>query len=92
MPRGRCRDGRHLVQLADPACVLATRWEREFLRVIEGGCSTPFGCHVIGTRAYFGIASDSGWLAGAVELPQDQPEGKQRDQFIRAAVDSVRPV
>ena len=26
----------------------ATRWEREFLRVIEGGCSTPFGCHVAG--------------------------------------------
>ena len=30
----------------------ATRWEREFLRVIEGGCSTPFGCYVAGNRAH----------------------------------------
>ena len=81
-----------LAKLADASCVLATRWEREFLRVIEGGCSTPFGCHVIGPRAHLGIASDSGWLAATVELPQDLSEGKQRDQFIRAAVASVRPV
>ena len=50
--------------LADAACVNATQWEREFLRVIEGGCSTPFGCHVIGTRAYLGIATERGWAAG----------------------------
>ena len=81
-----------LAKLADPACVSATRWEREFLRVIEGGCSTPFGCHVIGSRAHIGIASDSGWLAATVELPQDLSEGNQRDSFIRAAVASVQPV
>lgn len=78
--------------LADPVCVEATRWEREFLRVIEGGCSTPFGCHVIGRRAHIGLASDRGWLAGTVELPQDSSEGKHRDQFIRAAVAGVQPV
>jgi hydroxymethylbilane synthase len=81
-----------LARIADPACVAATRWEREFLRVIEGGCSTPFGCHVIGQRAHLGIASEAGWLAGTVELPQDLSEGPQRDEFIRAAVAGVRPV
>lgn len=81
-----------LARLADRACVEATRWEREFLRVIEGGCSTPFGCHVIGQRAHIGIASDRGWLAGTVELPQDLSEGKPRDEFIRAAVAGVQPV
>jgi hydroxymethylbilane synthase len=80
--------------LADPACVHATRWEREFLRVIEGGCSTPFGCHVAGTRAYFGIATAAGWAAGSIELPEQtspQKEG-QRDSFIRAAVAGCKPV
>lgn len=81
-----------LARLADRACVEATRWEREFLRVIEGGCSTPFGCHVIGRRAHVGIAGDAGWLAGTVELPQDLSEGKHRDEFIRAAVARVQPV
>jgi hydroxymethylbilane synthase len=75
-----------LARLADAACVTATRWEREFLRVIEGGCSTPFGCHVIGDRAYLGIASDAGWRAASVELPPDFPEDSQRVEFIRAAV------
>ena len=80
--------------LADAACVNATRWEREFLRVIEGGCSTPFGCHVTGTRAYLGIATERGWAAGTIELPEkplSQQDG-QRDSFIRAAVAGCKPV
>jgi hydroxymethylbilane synthase len=80
--------------LADSACVNATRWEREFLRVIEGGCSTPFGCHVSGRRVYLGIATEQGWAAGAVELPEEtfsNEEGK-RDSFIRAAVAGCKPV
>lgn len=81
-----------LARLADPACAAATRWEREFLRVIEGGCSTPFGCHVIGNRAYLGIASDAGWHAASVELPEDLPEDTQRAEFIRAAVAGCQPV
>jgi hydroxymethylbilane synthase len=80
-----------LTLLADAACVEATRWEREFLRVIEGGCSTPFGCHVVGQRAFLGIASDSGWLANTVDLPQGLSEGKTRDEFIRAAVAGCQP-
>jgi porphobilinogen deaminase len=80
--------------LADPACVRATRWEREFLRVIEGGCSTPFGCHVLGNRAYLGIATAQGWAAGSTELPPDtlSQKDEQRDSFIRAAVAGCQPV
>ena len=77
--------------LTDAACAAATRWEREFLRVIEGGCSTPFGCHVIGRRAHLGIAGARGWLASQVELP-DFTEDKQRDEFIRGAVAGCKPV
>lgn len=72
--------------LVDPACDFATRWEREFLRVIEGGCSTPFGCHVIGRRAHVGIATERGWAANTIDIPADLSEGSQRDSFIRAAV------
>jgi hydroxymethylbilane synthase len=86
----QCRAGdaeieEHVSMLSDAACVAATRWEREFLRVIEGGCSTPFGCHVAGDRAYLGIATERGWAAHTVELPRAF-EGSQRDQFIREAV------
>jgi hydroxymethylbilane synthase len=93
----QCRAGdaaieAQLALLAEPACVSATRWERDFLRVIEGGCSTPFGCHVIGQRAHLGIASDRGWLANSVDIPQDLSEGKSRDEFIRSAVAGCKRV
>jgi len=78
--------------LADAACVQATRWEREFLRVIEGGCSTPFGCHVAGNRVHLGMATERGWTAFSTELPTDLSEGPQRDSFIRGAVARCKPV
>lgn len=81
-----------LASLADSACVQATRWERDFLRVIEGGCSTPFGCYVIGNRAHFGIATEAGWAAHSIELPQAFAEDSHRDEFIRSAVAACRPV
>ena len=82
-----------IVALAEPGCVNATRWEREFLRVIEGGCSTPFGCHVIGTRAYLGIATERGWATRSIELPPylPPPGDLQRDSFIRTAVAGCKP-
>jgi hydroxymethylbilane synthase len=85
----RASDGEIEAQVAtlvDPACDFATRWEREFLRVIEGGCSTPFGCHVIGRRAHVGIATERGWAANVLDIPTDLSEGSQRDSFIRDAV------
>jgi hydroxymethylbilane synthase len=78
--------------LADPACVDATRWERDFLRVIEGGCSTPFGCYVVGKRAHLGLATMRGWAACSIDIPPDLSEGSQRDSFIRAAVAGVQPI
>jgi hydroxymethylbilane synthase len=82
-----------VARLADASCVDATRWEREFLRVIEGGCSTPFGCHVIGNRAHIGIATQQGWAASSIELPSGTSTGdSQRDSFIRAAVAGCKPV
>jgi hydroxymethylbilane synthase len=93
----QCRVGDSAIEaqiamLSDPACVDATRWERDFLRVIEGGCSTPFGCHVVGQLAHLGIATDRGWAARSVELPQDLLEESQRDSFIRGAVAGCKPI
>jgi hydroxymethylbilane synthase len=93
----QCRSGDQEIEsqiglLADAACAAATRWEREFLRVIEGGCSTPFGCHVAGNRVHLGIATERGWTAHSTELPIDLSEGSQRDSFIRGAVARCKPV
>ena len=93
----QCRAGDQEIEaqialLADSACVEATRWEREFLRVIEGGCSTPFGCYVAGDRAYLGLATERGWTAHSIELPRHLSEGSQRDSFIREAVAGCKPV
>jgi hydroxymethylbilane synthase len=93
----QCRRGDSNIEmqvgaLADPACVEATRWERDFLRVIEGGCSTPFGCYVVGTRAHLGIATERGWAARSIDLPQDLLEESQRDSFIRGAVAGAKPI
>jgi hydroxymethylbilane synthase len=87
----QCRAGdaeieTQVATLTDPGCENATRWEREFLRVIEGGCSTPFGCHVVGNRAHVGIATERGWAAQSLDIPAGLSEGSQRDSFIRAAV------
>ena len=93
----QCRAGDHEIEaqialLADAVCVEATRWERDFLRVIEGGCSTPFGCYVVGRTAHLGIATDRGWAARSIELPTELLEESQRDSFIRGAVAGCRPV
>ena len=94
----QCRAGDHEIEaqialLADPACVAATRWEREFLRVIEGGCSTPFGCYVTGRAARTSASPPS--AAGprtASNYRRDLSEESQRDSFIRGAVAGCKPV
>jgi hydroxymethylbilane synthase len=93
----QCRAGddeieTHIDMLADAGCVAATRWERDFLRVIEGGCSTPFGCYVVGRTAHLGLATDRGWAARSIDLPQDLSEESQRESFIRGAVAGCKPV
>lgn len=79
-------------QLTDSACEFATRWEREFLRVIEGGCSTPFGCHVIGNRVHVGIATERGWAAQDLDIPPGLAEGPEAEAFIHAAVAGCKTV
>lgn len=85
-----------IAALADPACARAAWLEREFLRVIEGGCSTPFGCYVADGRAWLGIATERGWAANSIEIPseftRDTAEDSSREAFIRAAVAGCKPV
>lgn len=38
--------------------------ERDLLRVFEGGCSTPFGCHVVGDDVWVGLEAHGTWRAG----------------------------
>jgi porphobilinogen deaminase len=91
----RTDDGDVAAQIAGIShadCQAATGWEREFLRVIEGGCSTPFGCYIAGNRVYLGMATERGWAARSIELPDNLSEESQRESFIRAAVDGCKPV
>lgn len=62
----------------------ATSWERAFLRVIEGGCNTPFGCHVIGDQAYIGVVEGERFVRRRATLPAGPPD----DAFIRDALRS----
>lgn len=39
----------------------AVNLERDLLRVFEGGCSTPFGCHVDGDDVWVGLESHGTW-------------------------------
>lgn len=43
--------------------------EREFLRVLEGGCTTPFGCFVEGHRAHLGQVTSTRWARRAIDIP-----------------------
>ncbi|MEO8061276.1 MAG: hydroxymethylbilane synthase [Pseudomonadota bacterium] len=93
----QCRAGddeieAQIAMLADAGCVSATRLEREFLRVIEGGCSTPFGCYVVGNRAHLGMATERGWAARSIDIPPDLLEDSKRDSFIRGAVAGCKPI
>lgn len=58
-----------LAHLDHPATNQATRLERDFLRVLEGGCTTPFGCYVEGGFVHLGLATAQGWRGARVALP-----------------------
>lgn len=47
----------------------ATSIERSFLRVLEGGCSTPFGCSVEGGRVWLGRERGGRWVSLSTLLP-----------------------
>lgn len=75
----------------DPPSRAACALERNFLRVLEGGCSTPFGAHVDHTaspadaRAWLGRAGDDGlWRTVNVALAAT-PD----DDFIQRALTAL---
>ena len=55
--------------LNDAPTARATALERSFLSVLEGGCTTPFGCYVDGDRAWLGQLHGDRWRATSVALP-----------------------
>lgn len=56
-----------------PATARAVNLERDFLRILEGGCTTPFGCYIDGGRASLGLATEKGWARRTVVL-SDKPD------------------
>ncbi|MBX7096550.1 MAG: hydroxymethylbilane synthase [Myxococcaceae bacterium] len=60
----------------------ATAWERAFLRVLEGGCATPFGATVEDGVAYLGQALPEGFRLKAVKLPPAKDD-VAREAFVR---------
>jgi hydroxymethylbilane synthase len=60
-----------LATLHHAATANAVNTERDFLRILEGGCTTPFGCYLDGSgRASLGLATDTGWARHTVTLPE----------------------
>lgn len=87
----QCRSGDEEVEnllgaLHHAATARATALERDFLRVLEGGCTTPFGCYVEGPDAWLGLATDTGWHVSRVRLPDDRPE----PAWFEQALDSLK--
>lgn len=87
------RKHEEVLKLMAPLDHAASRWavdvERDFLKVLEGGCSTPFGAHVAdetgGARLWLGRAGDDGrWRTVQVALPKNVD-----DAFIRRTLQSL---
>ena len=53
-----------------PDTAASTERERAFLRVLEGGCTTPFGCYVADGVAWLGLETAGGWRSLAAKLPE----------------------
>ena len=47
----------------------AVTLERELLRELEGGCTTPFGAYTDGERAWLGLAAERGWVSLTLPAP-----------------------
>lgn len=74
----QCRSGDDevlslLAKIHHPATAYAVNLERDFLRILEGGCTTPFGCYIEGGRASLGLATEQGWARRTVML-SDKPD------------------
>lgn len=74
----QCREGDAevlgILQTIDhPATARATGLERDFLRILEGGCTTPFGSYIEGDTTWLGLATDQGWKSRRLTLPAGTP-------------------
>lgn len=63
----------------------ATSLERDFLRVLEGGCTTPFGSFIEGDVTWLGLATNEGWKAKRLQLPAERPG----PEWLQAQLDSL---
>lgn len=68
----------------------ATSLERDFLRTLEGGCTTPFGCFVDGERASLGLATDRGWSRRTIDIPAS-PDAKWISEILATLPEHVHP-
>jgi hydroxymethylbilane synthase len=59
----------------------ATALERDFLRVLEGGCTTPFGAFIEGEVVHLGLAKDNGWTSTTAKLVAEPTEGWMQSQL-----------
>jgi len=64
--------------ISDAATQEAVELERAYLRELEGGCTTPFGCWYDGQWAYLGLQVGEGWR-GAQLLPPPRLAGGEWD-------------
>lgn len=71
-------------KIEDASAARATAWERAFLAVLEGGCTTPFGCYVEKSlhTAWLGMDQGGAWRFTSVALPGPAPD----EAFITSAV------
>ena len=72
-----------------PATRAATAIERDFLKVLEGGCTTPFGCYVEGGVAHLGLLTPGGFRLAAVALPPAPTPTFMQDQLDRRAAHTL---
>lgn len=83
----QCRDDdadvlKLLSALDDAPTRSAVTLERDFLRVLEGGCTTPFGAYVDGPKAFLGLLTDGGWKSTTVLLPEEAPSAAWLQQQL----------
>lgn len=57
--------------------------ERDFLKTLEGGCTTPFGCYVQGGHAFLGQLLGDLWLHRVADVPPSPPASWFVDELAK---------